>query len=194
MKFSIVISVLPIVLSYSIYTAAYPVSGYNTDDLVVREALPADYEVVVARTELVDDLDARGFLSKVFHKKQPTAAEAEERKRRKIHRAESKFNKQVGKHIAKVAKIESGGGANHKVATKWKAGAAGEADMGHVSHKQAQKYWKENPHFQQYKHAEVSAQRKADGTIWTTARYHNGGSAFSGATAHIFTRRSMRST
>jgi len=187
MKLSFSATVLPVLVSYVAYTSAYPVQFVDAADLVTREAFPADNEVFV-RSEFVDDLAARGLMDKLplLKKKQRTEAEEAEHRQRKIWKAQNELNKQLNKHLAKVAQIESGGKANHHVEAKWKAGAPHEVELGEVAHKKAQKYWAQNVEMQKFKHVEVSAKRKQDGTIWTTARYHhNDGNV--GGTVHMFT-------
>ncbi len=58
----------------------------------------------------------------------------------------------------------------------------GEAEYGHIAHHEAQKYWKNDPQLHKFAHAEVSSKLHDDGRVHTTARYHNGGPSFSGAT------------
>lgn len=185
MKLSFSVSLLPVLLSYIAYTSAYPINSYNAEDLVGREAFPTDNEIFI-RSDFEANLAARGLRDKIpfLKKKQRSQAEEAERKQRKIWKEQHKLNKQIHKHVAKVAKIENG--PDHKVEAKWKPGHLHEEELGKVAHKQIEKYWKNNPEMQQFKHAEVSAKRKPDGTIWTTARYHNGGSSFSGSTVHMF--------
>lgn len=112
--------------------------------------------------------------------------EEAERKLRAQWRAQAALRRAQDKHDSKMAKIENGGGANHRVATTYKPSAGGEAELGNIAHAQAQKYWQKNPQMQKFAHAEVSAKVHTDGRVWTTSRYHNGGASFSGSTVHMF--------
>ena len=120
-----------------------------------------------------------------FKSKPLTEKEEAERKTRAQWRAQAALSKAQDKHDSKMAKIEHG--SDYHVTSTYKHGAPGEAEYGHIAHHEAQKYWKNEPGLHKFAHAEVSSKLHTDGRVHTTARYHNGGASFSGATVHMFT-------
>ncbi|KJA13249.1 hypothetical protein HYPSUDRAFT_60003 [Hypholoma sublateritium FD-334 SS-4] len=124
--------------------------------------------------------------SSPFKSKPVSEKEAADKKLRAQWKAQAALRRAQDKHDSTMAKIANGGGANHRVATAYKPGAGGEAELGSIAHAQAQKHWQNSPQLQKFTHAEVSAKVHTDGRVWTTARYHNGGGRFSGSTEHIF--------
>ncbi|KAF4612521.1 hypothetical protein D9613_012764 [Agrocybe pediades] len=163
MKFSLFATLLPILATCLIdAVVAAPITGLEANVNIQRnnEALTAE---LLRRADLrANTLDARGIVSmasKIFKKKQPTAAELAEAERKKKEKERRKQFRQghkqyvaTGKQIAKEAKKEAkANGVPYEVKVNYKG--PGYAQYGAKAKQLAQKGWTRN--LQQYKFADV---------------------------------------
>ncbi|KAJ3496515.1 hypothetical protein NLJ89_g10475 [Agrocybe chaxingu] len=147
MKVSYFVSLISVFAYMASTASAVPISGYESNDLVVR-VTSSEIDAVIARALLSDELFARGLLDKLRGKKELTP----EQQRAKIKKLEQKLNKKIGNHHAKVAKIKAGGSSAKATVTSYKGDPAHRA----LAEKKAHQEWKSNKQLQQFPHMDLT--------------------------------------
>jgi len=163
MKISFCISMIPLVATFFAATAlAYPVSGYQGTEIVVRSKLP-DSDVgnyLVRRAGRLSGVFK--IVKKLF--KKPT----EEEKRRRLERAQAnkRYQKQGKEHARKAAKD---GRTSENMHVKYTGPEAHEQ----AATDAAREGWRDNENLQRFTHADVNAQVLKSGRKHVAVKYHN---------------------
>ncbi|PPQ83416.1 hypothetical protein CVT26_004405 [Gymnopilus dilepis] len=175
MKFSLCLSLLPLLASCVSTVMAYPVHRTNTVDLATR----ADFEDALVNYLQRRDLEDAiiGYLERRGHsssrqteedkerRRQEKERERAEKERHREFREQYKAYKDVGREIHKEAKAEGRTNVN----TAYISGSRQHEDK---SINVAEKEWRNNYNLQQFTHADITTKVLPNGRKHASVRFH----------------------